>query len=88
MVRPRGTIVLKSTYVDKAQLDLSSTVVNEVTVLGSRCGPFPDAIHALARQDIDVDSMISRQVPLDRGVEAFELAADPNHIKILLKVAS
>jgi threonine dehydrogenase-like Zn-dependent dehydrogenase len=88
MVRPRGTIVLKSTYAEKAELDLAMIVVNEVTVLGSRCGPFPDAIHALARQDIDVDSMISRQLPLDRGAEAFELAAEPNHIKILLKVAS
>ena len=77
MVRPRGTIVLKSTYAEHAQLDLATTVVNEVTIVGSRCGPFPDAINALARQDIDVGSMISRQLPLDRGIEAFELAAQP-----------
>jgi len=88
MVRPRGTIVLKSTYAENAQLELATTVVNELTILGSRCGPFPDAINALARQDIDVDSMISRQLPLDRGIEAFKMAANPRYIKVLLKVSS
>lgn len=88
MTRPRGTIVLKSTYADHAQLDLAPAVVNEITVVGSRCGPFPDALNALARQEIDVNSMISRQLPLDRGIEAFQLAADPRHIKVLLKVSS
>jgi threonine dehydrogenase-like Zn-dependent dehydrogenase len=86
LVRPRGTIVLKSTFAGPAELNLAAVVVNEVTLLGSRCGPFPDAINALARGEIDVDSMISRRVPLSRGPEAFELAADPNHIKVLIRM--
>ena len=85
LVRPRGTLVLKSTCAAGSQLNLAPLVVNEITLLGSRCGPFPDAIGALARRDIDVESMISRQLPLARGTEAFEMAADPRHIKILLQ---
>ena len=86
LLRPRGTLVLKSTYAQKAQLDLAPVVINELIVQGSRCGPFPDALAALAEGRIDVESMISRQLPLERGLEAFELAVDPRHIKILLKI--
>ncbi|MGQ9652063.1 MAG: MDR/zinc-dependent alcohol dehydrogenase-like family protein [Phycisphaerae bacterium] len=86
LVRPRGTLILKSTCAGGRAINLAPVVINEISVLGSRCGPFPDAIAALARRDIDVESMISRQLPLARGVEAIELAADPRHIKILLKV--
>jgi alcohol dehydrogenase len=85
LVRPRGTIVLKSTYAASAPLNLAGVVINEITVLGSRCGPFPDAIAALARGDIDVDTMVSKTLPLSRGVEAFDLAADPRYIKVLLR---
>jgi alcohol dehydrogenase len=85
LVRPRGTLVLKSTFAADAPLTLAGVVINEITVLGSRCGPFADAINALARKQIDVTSMITRQFPLSRGVEAFEAAADPKHIKVLLK---
>jgi len=85
LVRPRGTLVLKSTYAGDSALNLAPLVVNEVTLLGSRCGPFPDAIQALARREIDVESMISRRMPLSKGVEAFELAGDPRQIKVLLK---
>lgn len=86
LVRPRGTLILKSTCAAGERMNLAPVAVNEITVLGSRCGPFPDAISALARRDIDVESMVSRQLPLARGVEAFELAVDPRHIKILLKI--
>lgn len=86
LVRPRGTIVLKSTHAGASPINLASLVVNEVTVLGSRCGPFADAVSALVHREIDVESMISRQLPLSRGLEAFEMAADPRHIKILVKV--
>jgi len=88
LVRPRGTLVLKSTYARSAPLNLAPIVINEVTLLGSRCGPFPEAINALARRQIDVESMISRQLPLSKGVEAFEMAADPRYIKILLKMGA
>lgn len=86
LVRPRGTIALKSTYSGDARLNLASVVVNEVTVLGSRCGPFAEAIQALARRQIDVLSMITKQFPLSRGVEGFTAAAQPEHVKVLLKV--
>ncbi|UCD30104.1 MAG: alcohol dehydrogenase catalytic domain-containing protein [Planctomycetota bacterium] len=88
LIRPRGTLILKSTYAEPASLNLSSIVVNEINLLGSRCGPFNEAIDALAYEQVDVESMISRQLPLSRGVEAFEMAADPRYIKILLKVGS
>ncbi len=86
IVRPRGTIVLKSTYAAGSQVRLAPLVVDEVTVLGSRCGPFPEAIGALARRQIDVSSMISRSLPLTRGVEAMHLAAEPQMIKVLLRI--
>ncbi len=85
LVRPRGMIVLKSTYAASAPLNLAGVVINEITVLGSRCGPFTDAIAALARGEIDVETMISKVLPLSRGVDAFAQAADPRNIKVLLK---
>jgi len=85
LVRPRGTLILKSTYAGDSALNLAALVINEVTLLGSRCGPFPDALQALARREIDVEAMISRRMPMSKGLEAFELAADPKSIKVLLK---
>jgi threonine dehydrogenase-like Zn-dependent dehydrogenase len=86
LVRPRGTIVLKSTYADGGKINLAPTVVNEVNIVGSRCGPFADAIASLARRQIDVRSMISRTIGIERGLEAFEINAQPNTVKVLLKI--
>lgn len=86
LVRPRGTIVLKSTYAGLKAPNLARAVVGEVTILGSRCGPFPEAINALARKQIDVHPMISRTFPIERGLEALEAAADPANVKVLLKI--
>ena len=86
LVRPRGTIVLKSTYAHDSTLNLAPAVVGEVTILGSRCGPFPEAIGALARRQIDVSPMISRTFRLERGIEALAAAAEPANIKVLLKI--
>jgi len=85
LVRPRGIIVMKSTYAADARLNLAPIVINEVTLLGSRCGPFAEAIRALARRQIDVLSMITKQYPLSRGLEAFAAAADPGQIKVLIR---
>ncbi len=85
LVRPRGTVVIKSTYAGDARVDLSRVVVNEVTIVGSRCGPFADAIAALARREIDVGLMIARTYGLDRGVEAFAASEDAKNIKVLLR---
>ncbi len=86
LIRPRGTIVLKSTYAGGGQIDLTPLVVNEVTMVGSRCGPFGDAIQSLARKQIDVLPMISRSMKIEKAVEAFEAAADRKNVKVLLKV--
>ncbi len=86
LLRPRGKLILKSTYAGTPSINLAPIVINEIDLIGSRCGPFPDALNALACGQVDVDSMISRTIPLDRGPEAFALAADSRYIKILLKV--
>ncbi|NLX13836.1 MAG: alcohol dehydrogenase catalytic domain-containing protein [Phycisphaerales bacterium] len=88
LTRPRGTLVLKSTHAGAAPLNLSPLVVNEINLVGSRCGPFSEAINALARREIDVESMISRQLSLDRAVEAMAMAEDAGYVKILLKVGA
>lgn len=89
MVRPRGTIVLKSTVAPssaKSKLDLSPLVVNEIQVVGSRCGPFPEAIAALGDGSIDVLSLISRRFKLSDGVEAMTRALnDRELVKVLLE---
>lgn len=87
MIRPRGTIVLKSTSAGQWSIDLSPAVVNEVTILGSRCGPFSEAVNALARKQVDVLSLISRIMPLHKACEALEAAQDSSNIKVLLEVS-
>lgn len=86
LVRPRGTIVLKSTCAESGSVNLAPVVINEVTLLGSRCGPFPEAINALARQAVDVRSMISRSFPIEQAREALEAAQNPKNVKVLLKI--
>jgi len=86
MVRPRGTLVLKSTFHGINQVDLTSLVVDEVQLVGSRCGPFPPALRLLARDLIDVESLIDAVYPLDEGVTAFEHASTKGTLKILLEV--
>jgi len=85
LVRPRGTIVLKSTYAAAAQIDLASIVIHEIQLVGNRCGPFADAIALLQSGKINVIELITAEVPLERGVEAFAAAADPQNTKILLR---
>jgi alcohol dehydrogenase len=84
MVRPRGTIILKSTVAAGKALNLAPLVINEIQVLGSRCGPFREAIRALAENTVDVTSMIHRRMKLEHGVEALKLAAQPGILKVLL----
>ncbi len=86
LVRPRGTIILKSTCADNEALDLAPIVVNEISVVGSRCGPFGEALNALAREAIEVRSMISKTFPIEDAIKAFDAAADPRNIKTLLSM--
>jgi threonine dehydrogenase-like Zn-dependent dehydrogenase len=84
MVRPRGTIVLKSTVAEGKPLNLAPLVIDEISVIGSRCGPFREAIRALAEKQIDVASLIHRRMRIEQGVEALELAGRPGVLKVLL----
>ncbi|MCC6239575.1 MAG: alcohol dehydrogenase catalytic domain-containing protein [Phycisphaerales bacterium] len=84
MVRPRGTIVLKSTVAGDKALNLAPLVVDEINVIGSRCGPFRQAISALAQKSVDVISLMSRRMKLEQGVQAMQLAARPDVLKIIL----
>ena len=84
MVRPRGTIVLKTTVAASKPLNLAPLVIDEINVIGSRCGPFREAIKALAEKRIDVTSLIHRRMKLDQGVAAMELAGKPGVLKVLL----
>lgn len=84
LVRPRGTLVLKSTYTGPTQLDLSRLVVHEVTIVGSRCGPFAPALRWLAAGLIDVTPLIEARYALDDVAEALAHAARPGALKILL----
>jgi threonine dehydrogenase-like Zn-dependent dehydrogenase len=83
-VRPRGTIVLKSTYHGKATIDMAPFVVDEIALVGSRCGPFAPALVALARGDVDPRPLIEARYPLSDVVAAFAHAARPGALKILV----
>jgi threonine dehydrogenase-like Zn-dependent dehydrogenase len=85
--RPRGTLVLKSTCAAAAQLNLAPLVINEITVVGSRCGSFPPALRALTTGSIDVRSLISERLPLSAGVQALQRAASPDVLKVLLEIS-
>lgn len=83
-VRPRGKIVLKSTYHGKASIDMAPFVVDEITLVGSRCGPFAPALASLARGDVDPRPLVEARYPLADAVAAFEHAARPGTLKILI----
>lgn len=88
LVRPRGTLVLKSTYHDLAQVDLSSVVVDEITLVGSRCGPFPPALSLLGAGLVDVEPLIDGIYPLEDGIQALGHAATRGTLKVLLSMTS
>jgi len=86
-VRPRGTLVLKSTYAGAVTLDASRVVVNELALVGSRCGPFAPALRLLAERRVEVEPLIHARYPLHEGLAAFEHAARPGVLKVMLEVA-
>jgi threonine dehydrogenase-like Zn-dependent dehydrogenase len=87
-VRPRGRLVLKSTYAGPVETDLSSLVVDEVAVIGSRCGPFPPALRLLAQGLLDPTPLIDARFPLDQALTALEHAGRPGAMKVLLDCGS
>ena len=84
LIRPRGAIILKSTFRGAVRLDTSRIVVNEVSVIGSRCGRFETALRLLESGVVDVESLIAREYPLAEGVEAMAEAQRPGTLKVLL----
>jgi threonine dehydrogenase-like Zn-dependent dehydrogenase len=87
LVKPKGTVVLKSTHQGETPVEMSRVVVNEVTVVGSRCGRFGPAIDLLALKRTDLSPMISKRLPLEEGVLAFQEAASPGTMKVILQVS-
>jgi threonine dehydrogenase-like Zn-dependent dehydrogenase len=83
-LRPRGTLVLKSTFAGDTSLNLSAIVVDEITIVGSRCGPFAPALAALASGAVVVAPLIEARVPLAEAVEAMARAGSPGTLKVLL----
>lgn len=88
MVRPRGTIVLKTTVATTPRsdaIDLSPIVINEINLVGSRCGPFSDALEALSAETVDVISLITKRMKLGDGPDAIRAADKSENIKVLLE---
>lgn len=85
-VKPRGTLVLKSTIAASKELNLAPIVINEITILGSRCGRFEPAMRLIASGKIDFSQMISKIYPIEQAVEAFDANNAKDTIKILLKI--
>jgi threonine dehydrogenase-like Zn-dependent dehydrogenase len=88
LVRPRGTIVLKTTVAGTQQLPWASVVIDEVTIVGSRCGPFDRALEALEAGSISVLPMVSKRFDLSDGVEALDAARARGVLKVLIDVGA
>jgi len=85
LVRPTGTVVLKTTHHGTTSVDLSAAVVNEIKIVGSRCGRFQPALDLLASGGLDAESLISDRFDIDQGLAAFSRAEQPDTFKILLE---
>jgi threonine dehydrogenase-like Zn-dependent dehydrogenase len=84
MTQPRGTVIMKSTVHGLVAIDSAPVIVNEITLVGSRCGRFEPAIRLLKSRKVRVDAMISEVLPLKKAPEAFRKAATPGVLKVLL----
>ncbi len=85
LLRPRGVLVLKSTFHGATEINAARVVVDEISIVGSRCGRFAPALELLERNAVDVESLISEEYSLDEGVHALERAAASGVLKVLLR---
>ena len=85
LLRPRGVLVLKSTFHGAAEMDAARIVVDEISVVGSRCGRFGPALELLKTGVVDVESLVSEELRLIEGLQAMERAAEPGVLKVLLR---
>ncbi len=86
LLKPRGKLVLKSTFHGAAKWSAWRVVVDEITIVGSRCGRFAPALELLKNKQIEVENLISEQFNLSRGVEALTRAGDKGVMKVLLSM--
>jgi threonine dehydrogenase-like Zn-dependent dehydrogenase len=84
-IRPRGTLVLKSTYKGELNVNFSSIVVDEINIIGSRCGPFEPALRLLESGRVDPTVLIADEFKLDQALKAFERAAETGVLKVLVE---
>ncbi len=84
-IRPRGTLVLKSTYRGEMTVNWSPFVVDEITIVGSRCGPFAPALRLLEHREVDPTILIADRYPLANALEAMAAAQEPGKLKVLLE---
>jgi alcohol dehydrogenase len=85
MCEPRGTVIMKSTVHGMVSIDTAPVIVNEITLVGSRCGRFQPAVRLLRSGKVNVQDLISERLPLDRAPDAFKLAAKKGTLKVLLR---
>ena len=85
-IRPRGILVLKSTYQGEMSINFSSVVVDEINIIGSRCGPFEPALHLMESKQVDPMVLIAAEFKLKDALKAFEHAAEPGVLKVLIDV--
>ena len=85
LLRPRGTLVLKSTFHGTTELNAAPVVVDEISIVGSRCGRFAPALELLSRGALETDALVNEVFPLSEGTRAFERAAEPGVLKVLIR---
>ena len=86
IAKPRGKIIIKTTVAERGAVDLNRVVIDELTLIGSRCGPFLPAIKALETKSVDVTPLISKVFAIEEGIEAFQYVARKGVLKVLLKI--
>jgi len=84
-IRPRGTLVMKSTYKGEMSVNFSSIVVDEINLIGSRCGPFEPALRLMESRQVDPTVLIADEFKLEEALKAFERAAETGVLKVLVK---
>ena len=85
LTKPRGVLVLKSTIAASKEFNLAPIVIDEITVLGSRCGQFPAALRLLQAERIDFSPLISARYKADEAIKAFEKNKEKDVLKVLIE---
>src|SRR5215213_11262197 len=85
-IRPRGTLVMKSTYKGEMSVNFSAMVVDEINIIGSRCGPFEPALRLMESRQVDPTVLIMNEFKLDHALKAFERAGEPGVLKVLVEI--